>query len=168
MLTVVTTPRRVALISPYLPRMVERCRQLDGHWSEEFSAWLFRVSAAQAVRNAARRHYQQVPDSFHLTDHPEQHPTIAHLAIETQHPDTATEADVRHRSHTLPIGLLLHTSRISHEGKTRWSFADGSAVIHCDHEFFPGVHESRREFDSDPYATLYLPDHMHLAIPKKE
>ena len=163
MLTIVTTPRRVALISPYLPRMVERARQLDGSWSEDFLAWIFRPSAAQAIRNATRRHYQQTPDSLHLGDNSGEYHTIAELANNKRHPDQSTDADIRARERTLPIGMLLYTSHQADSDRERWQFLDGSALVRCDGELFLGIHPSRPEFDSNPYATLYLPDHMHLA-----
>ena len=168
MLTIVTTPRRVALISPYLPRMVERARQLDGSWSEDFLAWIFRPSAAQAIQKAVRRHYQQNPDSLHLADYPANYETLAQLALDTRHPEHATEADIRTRDRTLPIGMLLYTSHEAQADTERWQFQDGSALIRCDGELFLGIHPSRPEFTANPYATLYQPDHLHLVKPLEQ
>ena len=163
MLTIVTTPRRVALISPYLPRMTERARQLDGHWSPDFMAWIFRPSAAKAVMNAARRHYQQQPDLFHLNDHPAGFPTIGQRALSIIQPDSDHPDHPGNRVNAIPIGLLLHTGRRTDNHRTRWEFHDASAVIQCDGEFFPGIHASRLQLDTDPYTTIHLPGQSHLA-----
>ena len=160
MLAIIRTSQRVALFSPYLQRMVERARQLDGSWSPDFGAWLFRPSAATAVRNAARRHYQQNPDEYTLSDEPMEFPTIAYRALAL-----APENDNRREPPLLPTGILLYVAMRTTKGRTRWEFADQSAVVQCDGEFFPAIHGTRPEMHSEPYATLYEEPGLSLALP---
>ena len=81
MLTIISAPRRIAVISYYLPALIQNARQLDGSWNPDFAAWFFRPSAISAVKSAVKRSYRQNPDEEYLYDEPGDYDTIAARAV---------------------------------------------------------------------------------------